>query len=182
MAIGPQIGDGGHDRRVGRLSMDIGRQLGMAPAELDVLGSAGLLHDIGKLAIPSRILYKDGELTESEWRVMRKHPELGFGILAAAGHFEREMVAVLYHHERMDGGGYPYGLTSAEIPIEARIVAVADTYDVLTTDRPYRRGFDQAEALSRTFQEAGPHLDPNVVEALVKALGRPSYRSVRSVA
>jgi HD-GYP domain-containing protein (c-di-GMP phosphodiesterase class II) len=170
MAFGPQIGDGGHDRRVGRLSMEIGRQLGMAHAELDVLGRAGLVHDIGKLAIPSRILHKNGELTESEWAVMRKHPELGFGILANAGHFVREMLAVLYHHERMDGCGYPYGLVSTEIPIEARIVAVADTYDVLTTDRPYRRARNQAEALSRIFEAAGPRLDPVIVDALVKSL------------
>jgi cyclic di-GMP phosphodiesterase len=165
-----------HDRRVAQLSVEIGRQLGMSRPRLEVLGRAGLLHDVGKLAIPQSILDKQGALTEPEWRVMRTHPELGFAILDGAGRFTRDLLAVLYHHERMDGSGYPHGLASAGIPIEARIVAVADTYDGLTSDRPYRAAFDQAEALRRIQHETGPHLDPSVVDALVRALGlRPSY-------
>ena len=176
MAIETHIGGGGHDRRVAHLSIEIGRELGMLETELEVLGRAGLLHDIGKLAIPSEILHKQGELTDSEWTVMRTHPELGLVILAKAGQFGPEMPAVLHHHERMDGAGYPFGLVSAEIPIEARIVAVADTYDVLTTDRPYRRACTQSDALGRIFAEAGPQLDPRVVDALVRVLVlRPAH-------
>jgi HD-GYP domain-containing protein (c-di-GMP phosphodiesterase class II) len=163
-------GDSSHDRRVANLSIEIGRELGMSPPSLDVLGRSGLLHDIGKLAIPASILEKSGALTESEWRVMKTHPELGLVILGETGRFTREMLAVLYHHERMDGSGYPHGLAAAEIPIEARVVAVADTYDVLTSDRPYRMAFNQSEALRRIFDEAGPHLDPLVVDALVRTL------------
>jgi len=163
------LADKGHDRRVAGLAMDIGRALEMPDGELQVLGRAGLLHDIGKLGIPHEILLKRGPLTESEWSVMRTHPELGLSILGATGRFTREMLAVLYHHERMDGGGYPHGLLAAEIPIEARIVAVADTFDVLTTNRTYRRAFSQSEALRRIFEEAGPHLDPVVVDALVRS-------------
>lgn len=173
------FGDTPHDRRVAHLAMEIGRELGMSPPTVEVLGRSGLLHDIGKLAIPSSILEKNGELTQSEWRVMKTHPELGLAILGETGRFTREMLAVLYHHERMDGSGYPHGLAGTAIPLEARVVAVADTYDVLTSDRPYRRALNQAEALGKIFDEAGPHLDPSVVDALVRTLviGR-SYRYV----
>jgi putative nucleotidyltransferase with HDIG domain len=166
----PQFGDKGHDLRVAHLAIEIGRELGMDGPKLEILGRAGLLHDVGKLAIPTVILEKDAPLTESEWRVMRTHPELGLVILGATGRFTREMLAVLYHHERMDGSGYPHGLVAAEIPIEARIVAAADTYDVLTSDRPYRHAFNQVEALRRIFDEAGPQLDPYVVDALVRTV------------
>jgi HD-GYP domain-containing protein (c-di-GMP phosphodiesterase class II) len=162
--------DGGHDRRVAQLSVDLGRTLGMPPDELEVLARAGLLHDVGKLGIPKEILLKQGPLSPAEWRVMRTHPELGLVILGATGRITREMLAVLHHHERMDGAGYPHGLAGEEIPIEARIVAVADTFDVLTTDRPYRHAFNQSEALRRIFDEAGAHLDPVVVDALVKTV------------
>lgn len=173
------FGDTPHDRRVAHLSIEIGRELGMSPSSLDVLGRSGLLHDVGKLGIPAAILEKTGALTESEWRIMKTHPQLGLAILGETGRFTREMLAVLYHHERMDGSGYPHGLAAAEIPIEARIVAVADTYDVLTSDRPYRTAFDQSEALRRIFDEAGPHLDPVVVDALVRTLlPGPTYLSV----
>lgn len=169
----------GHDRRVAQLSIDLGKALGMPADEQEVLARGGLLHDVGKLGIPREILLKRGPLNEAEWRVMRTHPELGLSILGATGRFTREMLAVLHHHERMDGAGYPHGLTGEEIPIEARIVAVADTYDVLTSDRPYRRGFKQSEALRRVFDEAGPHLDPVVVDALVRTLmTRPSHLHV----
>ena len=164
------LGDGGHDRRVAQLAVEIGAALGMARAEQDVLGRAGLLHDVGKLGIPAEILDKPGALTDAEWRVMRTHPELGLAILGATGRFTREMLAVLYHHERMDGRGYPHGLVSAEIPIEARIVAVADTFDVLTSDRPYRHAFTYREAERRVQHEAGAHLDPAVVGALMRTL------------
>ena|SRR5436305_5793668 len=165
-----QLGDGGHDRRVAQLAIEIGKALGMARDEQEVLGRAGLLHDIGKLGIPAEILGKTGPLTEPEWTVMRTHPELGLAILGATGRFTREMLAVLYHHERMDGAGYPHGLAAEEIPIEARIVAVADTFDVLTSDRPYRNAFSHGEAVKRVQLEAGPHLDPTVVDALMRTL------------
>ena len=168
--ITTQLGDPGHDRRVAQLSLEIGKTLGMGKDEQEILARAGLLHDVGKLGIPQKILFKNGPLTEAEWDVMRTHPELGLAILGATGRFTREMLAVLYHHERMDGAGYPHGLASAEIPIEARIVAVADTFDVLTSDRPYRQAFSYEEAVERVQLEAGPHLDPLVVDALIRTL------------
>jgi HD-GYP domain-containing protein (c-di-GMP phosphodiesterase class II) len=165
-----QSGDAGHDRRVADLSAEIGRALGMESDQCDILGRAGLLHDVGKLGIPQEILQKDGPLTDSEWAVMRTHPELGLAILGATGRFTGELLAVLYHHERMDGSGYPHGLAASEIPIEARIVAVADTFDVLTSDRPYRQAFSYPEAIRRVCWEAGAHLDPVVVGALMRTL------------
>ena len=148
----------------------IGRELGMSLAEQLVVSRSGLLHDVGKLGIPQSILDKRGALTASEWRVMKTHPELGIAILGGTGRITREMLGVLYHHERMDGSGYPHGLASTEIPIEARIVAVADTYDVLSTDRPYRQAVSPNEALVRVLQDAGPRLDPIVVAALHRTL------------
>ena len=148
----------------------IGRELGLTPAEQLVVSRSGLLHDVGKLGIPQAILDKQGALTDAEWCVMKTHPELGIAILGGTGRITREMLGVLYHHERMDGSGYPHGLASAEIPIEARIVAVADTYDVLTMDRPYRRAVSPTEAILRVLDDAGPRLDPLVVAALHRIL------------
>ena len=115
-----------HNGRVGDLCVRIGRQLGMTASEQRVLARSGLLHDIGKLAIPGSILHKHDPLDDSEWKLMRTHPEVGLRILQWAGKFERALLAVLYHHERMDGRGYPHGLVGDAIPIEARVVAVAD--------------------------------------------------------
>lgn len=160
----------GHNRRVADLCVKIGRQLGMGPAQLEVLERSGLLHDVGKLGIPETILEKHNSLDEEEWALVKKHPELGLAILARAGGFTRELLGVLYHHERMDGSGYPRGISRDAIPIEARIVAVADTYDVLTSDRPYRKARGVAEARRVLREEAGSHLDPTLVAALLRVL------------
>lgn len=159
----------GHNRRVAQLCVQIGRQLAMTTTELRVLARAGLLHDIGKLAIPDQILDKRSALDAAEWTLMRTHPELGLSLLGQ-GRSRREMLAVLYHHERLDGSGYPYGLNSASIPIEARIVAVADTYDALTSDRPYRKARSVQEARRVVLEEAGRRLDAKVVSAMFAAL------------
>jgi HD-GYP domain-containing protein (c-di-GMP phosphodiesterase class II) len=162
----------GHNRRVAQLCVQIGRQLAMTTTELRVLARAGLLHDIGKLAIPDQILDKHSALDAAEWTLMKSHPELGLSLLGQ-GRSRREMLAVLYHHERLDGSGYPYGLGSASIPIEARIVAVADTYDALTSDRPYRKARTPHEARQVVLEEAGRRLDATVVSAMFAALDAP---------
>jgi HD-GYP domain-containing protein (c-di-GMP phosphodiesterase class II) len=170
----------GHNHRVAELCVSIGHQLGMTASELRILARSGLLHDVGKLGIPDIILHKAGPLTEDDWRTMKTHPEIGVNILRRAGQFKRELLAVLYHHERIDGSGYPHGLVGDAIPIEARIVAVADTYDVLTSDRPYRKARSKSEARAIVREEAGAHLDAWAVHALMRSLeaaGEPGLRT-----
>jgi HD-GYP domain-containing protein (c-di-GMP phosphodiesterase class II) len=168
----------GHNQRVAQLCVQIGRQLAMTTAELRVLARAGLMHDIGKLAIPDQILDKRAALDESEWTLMKAHPEIGLSILGD-GQSRRALLAVLYHHERLDGSGYPYGLGAEAIPIEARIVAVADTYDALTSDRPYRKARTQGEARRVLLDEASSRLDSRVVSAMFKAIDVHVTRSAQ---
>jgi putative two-component system response regulator len=173
VALGLGIKDreaGAHNLRVARLCVHIGRQMSMSAVELRILARAGLMHDIGKLGIPDSVLEKHAPLDESEWLLVRTHPEIGLGMLDRAGRSSRELLAVLYHHERMDGSGYPYGLKAETIPIEARIVAVADTYDALTSDRPYRDACSETEARRVLVEEARTRLDPRAVGALFTAL------------
>jgi HD-GYP domain-containing protein (c-di-GMP phosphodiesterase class II) len=173
MALGLRVKDRearAHNLRVARLCVHIGRQLSMSASELRVLARAGLMHDIGKLAIPADVLGKHSPLDDAEWNLVRTHPEMGLTLLDRAGQSSREVLAVLYHHERLDGSGYPYGLRAEAIPIEARIVAVADTYDALTSDRPYRLACSDAEARRVLLEEAGVRLDPRAVDALLGAL------------
>jgi len=159
-----------HNLRVARLCVHIGRQLSMSAYELRLLARAGLMHDIGKLGIPDNVLGKHSPLDDAEWNLIRTHPEMGLTLLDRAGQSRREVLAVLYHHERLDGSGYPYGLRAEAIPIEARIVAVADTYDALTSDRPYRPACSDAEARRVLIEEAGARLDGRAVNALLSAL------------
>lgn len=159
-----------HNLRVARLCIHIGRQLSMSASELRVLARAGLMHDIGKLGIPNAVLEKHAPLDDAEWSLVRMHPEMGLTLLHRAGQSNREVLAVLYHHERLDGSGYPYGLKAEAIPIEARIVAVADTYDALTSDRPYRTACSDADARRVLLEEAGTRLDARAINALFTAL------------
>jgi len=173
LALGMRVKDRearAHNMRVARLCVHIGRQLSMSAYELRVLARAGLMHDIGKLGIPDNVLGKHSPLDDAEWELMRTHPEMGLTLLDRVGQSRREVLAVLYHHERLDGSGYPYGLRAEAIPIEARIVAVADTYDALTSDRPYRLACSDAEARRVLVEEAGARVDPRAVNALLRAL------------
>ena len=173
VALGLKVKDGeaaAHNLRVARLCVHIGRQLSMSAAELRLLARAGLMHDIGKLGIPDAVLSKHSALDDAEWSLMRSHPEIGLTLLDRAGQSSREVLAVLYHHERLDGSGYPHGLAGDSIPIEARIVAVADTYDALTSDRPYRRACSHDDARRVLEAEAGLRLDARAVGALLASL------------
>ena len=173
VALGLEVKDRearAHNLNVARLCVHIGRQMSMSAFELRLLARAGLMHDVGKLAIPDAVLGKHSPLDDAEWSLMRTHPEMGLTLLDRAGQSSREVLAVLYHHERLDGSGYPYGLKAEAIPIEARIVAVADTYDALTSDRPYRKACSDLEARRVLSEEAKARLDPKAVHALFNAL------------
>ena len=131
---------------------------------------AGVLHDIGKIGIPDSILKKPAALEPHEWAEMRKHPELGARILQGA-HFNDVAAWVLAHHERPDGQGYPIGLAGEQIPLEARILAVADAYEAMTSDRVYRPALGAEEARAELLENAGTQFDPAVVEALLGLIG-----------
>jgi putative nucleotidyltransferase with HDIG domain len=158
-----------HSLTVGRLAEQTGRRLGWSPARVERVRAAGVLHDIGKLGIPDAILLKPGALDRDEWREIRRHPEIGARILE---HANLADIArwVRAHHERVDGGGYPAGLAGTAIPAEARVLAVADAYEAMTADRPYRAsiGPDAAEAELR--RAAGTQFDAEIVDALIAAL------------
>jgi diguanylate cyclase (GGDEF)-like protein/putative nucleotidyltransferase with HDIG domain len=160
-----------HSRRAGRFAEMMARELGFEPALVQRVRLAGLLHDVGKIGVPDSILGKRGPLTANEWLEMRKHPEIGARILASP-HFDDLRIWVLAHHERPDGRGYPFGLAGDDIPVEARIVAVADAYEAMTADRVYRPSMGEAAAREELRRCAGTQFDEDVVEALLRALDR----------
>ncbi|MCX4905560.1 HD-GYP domain-containing protein [Streptomyces sp. NBC_00878] len=165
----------GHSERVGQASMVIARELGMDDERAEVLRFAGILHDVGKLGVPTRLLRKDGPLTPEERRVIELHPEYGHEMVRGIGFLGEARSAILHHHERLDGSGYPYGLKGGQIPEFARVVAVADAFDAMTSTRSYRRARPVAAALEELERCAGAQFDPRMVEALVRGLGRRGW-------
>ncbi len=140
--------------------------LGLGAAEAETIARAGLLHDIGKIGVAEHVLRKPGPLDAEDWAQMRRHPLVGAQIVEAFDFFEAGAVIIRHHHERWDGGGYPDGLRGPAIPLGARIVAVADVYDALTSARPYRAALGHDEALALVAAQAGRTLDARVVGAL----------------
>ena len=165
---------GRHTRRVGDLAAEIGRQLGMTEERAELLRLAAPLHDLGKLGVPDAVLLKPGPLTPEECRTARAHTTIGAEILSGghSGVVRLAEIVALYHHERWDGAGYPHGLREREIPLEARIVAVADVYDALSHDRPYRPAWTPEAVTAHMRAGAGTHFDPAAVEALLAVLDR----------
>ncbi|MBL1088460.1 MULTISPECIES: HD-GYP domain-containing protein [Streptomyces] len=162
----------GHGERVGRASVMIARELGMAEDRTEALRFAGILHDVGKLGVPTRLLRKDGPLTPEERRVIELHPEYGHEIVRGIGFLGEARAAILHHHERLDGRGYPYGLRGHQIPEFARVVAVADAFDAMTSTRSYRRARPVPVAVAELRKCAGTQFDPRMVRALAAALHR----------
>ncbi|MEB3966666.1 HD-GYP domain-containing protein, partial [Streptomyces kunmingensis] len=168
----------GHSERVGQASMMIARELGMADERVEVLRFAGILHDVGKLGVPTRLLRKDGPLTPEEREIIQLHPEYGHEMVRGIGFLGEARAAILHHHERLDGSGYPYGLAGAQIPEFARVVAVADAFDAMTSTRTYSRARPVAVALAELERCAGSQFDPVMVRALVRVLGRDGWHPV----
>jgi len=153
-----------HAERVGRMAQEIGRAEGLPSDELEVLYRGGVLHDLGKISIPDAILLKPGPLDPDEYEVMKRHSEIGDRILQPLRSAERYLPIVRHHHERVDGGGYPDHLRHEEIDLGARIAAIADSWDAMTSDRPYRLGLDQEEARRRLTAGRGSQWDAHLVE------------------
>src|SRR6266852_2614058 len=156
-----------HSQRVVRYTLAIAEKMGIQGDELDQMGRGALLHDIGKIGVPDSILLKAGPLTPSEWIEMRKHLEIGHQILQSIGFLNQAAEIVLSHQERWDGGGYPRRLKGPEIPLGARIFAIADTLDAMTSDRPYRRGVSYDEARAEIARCSGTQFDPACVQAFL---------------
>jgi HD-GYP domain-containing protein (c-di-GMP phosphodiesterase class II) len=159
----------GHSERVARFSLAIGESLGLPDDEMEKLRISALLHDVGKIAIEDNILKKPAALTPEEFEVMKQHPQKGFKIMSQIPAMKDFLPGMYMHHEMMDGKGYPQGLKGDEIPMQARIVSVADTFDAMTTDRPYQKGMSLEDAIERIKTFVGTRYDAKVVDALVAA-------------
>ena len=160
----------GHSGRVAKYSLIIGNELGLGAEELDKLRISALLHDVGKIGVDDHVLKKPGKLTDEEFTLMKQHPVKGANIMRPVAQLREMLPGIELHHERMDGGGYPYGLAGDQIPMMARIIAVADTFDAITTNRPYQSAMDLEYAMDRIRQLSGDKFDADVVRAIQHAV------------
>jgi putative nucleotidyltransferase with HDIG domain len=168
----------GHSERVTKLAIEIGKVLGLSPKELDVLHRGGLLHDTGKVGTPAVILDKPSNLTDEETRLMHEHVHIGARILEPIAAYADVMPIVLQHHEWFDGKGYPYGISGEAIHLDARIFAVADYFDAMTSERPYRSGMDRKHVIESVKQAAGHQFDPKVVEAFLEVMAQKDREEI----
>lgn len=176
----------GHSKTVARYSVMLAGSCGIEDKdELENIRKGALLHDVGKIAVPDAILNKPGSLDPDEWEIVRRHPEVGFGLVKNVGMVKETGNVILCHHEKFDGSGYPQGLKGREIPLEARIFAVADTLDAITSSRPYRKARDFVAAREEIVRYSGSQFDPEMVEAFLKheprAWERVRYETTRLV-
>ena len=169
-----------HSTRLATWAVRVGKRLGLVEEDVRDVEVAALLHDVGKLGIPDSILLKKTALTDEDFRQVRLHPEFGWGALRVIPGFERVALYVLYHHERIDGEGYPAGLSGDEIPRGARIVAVVDAFDAMTSCRVYRESATAAEALPRLEADSGTQFDDHIVGLFVEMVRRDLGSSLDS--
>ena len=158
----------GHSERVSRVSMAIAQRMGLSDEECEKIRVSALMHDVGKIGIDDKILKKPAALTDEEYEVMKQHPQKGYKILSQIPGMKEFLPGMYMHHEMVNGQGYPQGLTDKQIPLQAKIVSVADTFDAMTIDRPYQKGMLLPEALDRIKSFVGTRYDPSVVNALIR--------------
>jgi HD-GYP domain-containing protein (c-di-GMP phosphodiesterase class II) len=175
------LNTGVHSTRLAEWALHVGGELGLSQLALADLEVAALLHDIGKVGIPDAILQKPARLTETEYDLMKKHPEYGWAVLRNVPGMERASLMILHHHESFDGKGYPAGLKGEEIPIGSRIVSVIDAFDAMVSSRPYREGLPFEEAERRLVQASGTQFDAQVVQSFLP-LARAEMSSVFAAA
>lgn len=157
-----------HSTRVAEMAYVLGEILGMSKVELELMYIAGDLHDIGKIGIPDMILNKPERLESDEWRMMKRHSNIGYSILSKARYFEEVSKIVLHHHERWDGKGYPDGLKENQIPLESRILAVCDSVDAMKSDRPYRKSISDEICKDEIRKNKGIMYDSDIAECMLK--------------
>jgi putative nucleotidyltransferase with HDIG domain len=160
----------GHTERVTDMTIKLARRLGLGEAELIHVRRGAILHDIGKMAIPDSILLKPGPLTSPEWEIIRQHPRYAYELLSPISFLGQAIDIPHYHHEKWDGSGYPNGLKENQIPLHARLFAVIDVYDALTSQRPYRSAWSKQKAIDYIRDQKGKQFDPAIIPEFLKTL------------
>jgi HD-GYP domain-containing protein (c-di-GMP phosphodiesterase class II) len=166
----------GHSERVADYSRVLAQSCGLDRRDLDMVMFGAMLHDIGKIGVAEGILNKPGPLTPDEWRIVRAHPEMGARIVNHIEYLGPAVAHILHHHERIDGRGYPHGLTGDDIELGTRVVTVCDSFDAMTTHRPYRRALDVRQAIKLLKQHAGRQFDTQIVDAFLALLESRAIR------
>jgi HD-GYP domain-containing protein (c-di-GMP phosphodiesterase class II) len=161
----------GHTQRVTDMTVSLARKMGFSEDRLIFIRRGALLHDIGKMGIPDSILHKPEELTEEELQIMQKHPQFAYDMLEPIAYLRNALNIPYCHHEKWDGTGYPRGLAGTHIPLEARLFAIVDVWDAITTDRPYRKGWSRDRALKYIREQSGKYFDPQIVEIFLQGMG-----------
>ncbi|CNG47837.1 LuxR family transcriptional regulator [Mycobacterium tuberculosis] len=171
----------GHSERVSRGSVMIAQEIGMRADRVEAIRYAGMLHDVGKLGVPTKVLQKAGSLTEEEFAAIQLHPMRGLEIVREIGFLDEALAGIMHHHEKMNGRGYPMGLAGDEIPEFARVISVADAFDSMTSNRSYRAARTKDEAVEELRRGMGDHFDPVMVEAFLRAIDREGWEPPRPV-
>lgn len=166
----------GHSMRVAYFSLVTGSEAGLSEEEMQELELSAIFHDIGKIGTPDAVLNKPSRLSEEEFGVMKQHPEKSYEILKDFPHFEKIAMNARFHHERFDGKGYPQGLKGEDIPIAARIILIADTFDAMTSTRPYRKGLPYEVAFEELLQFSGTQFDPHLVQMFIEGMRKEALK------